>query len=54
MVVKNAPKHRLESERQVLESARDHPSIRQMVDEIQAPPALVLKYLDDNLLDVSR
>ena len=53
MVVKRASKHRLNNERQVLESVRGHPCIRQMIDTIEDPPSLVLKYLDENLLEIS-
>ena len=45
--------HRLDNERQVLERVRGHLSIRQMIDAIQDPPSLVLRYLDGNLLDAS-
>ena len=53
MVIKKAPPHLLSIERAVLELVRNHTGIRQMVDDIENPPALVLEYLDDNLLDVS-
>lgn len=53
MIVKRAPKHRLNNEREVLETLRDHASVRQMIDIIEDPPSLVLKFLDDNLLNVS-
>ena len=52
MVIKRAPPHLLSIEREVLEIVRDHTCIRQMIDEIESPPSLVLEYLDDNLLDV--
>jgi serine/threonine protein kinase len=42
----------LSIERKVLEIVRDHTCIRQMIDDIESPPSLVLEYLDDNLLDV--
>jgi casein kinase II subunit alpha len=51
--VKTAPRNKLETEREVLSHFRSKPYIRQLVDEIDEPPALVLNFLDDNLLDLS-
>ena len=53
MVIKRAPKGRLNNERDVLEAVRNHPYVRQMIDFIEDPPSLVLKFLDENLLKVS-
>ena len=53
MIIKRAPTHRLNNEREVLETLRDHPYIRPMIDITEDPPSLVLKFLDDNLLKVS-
>ncbi|KAL9121403.1 MAG: hypothetical protein Q9187_002042 [Circinaria calcarea] len=53
VIVKTAPQHRLNNEREVLKTFRGKPYIRQLVDEIQDPPSLVLKHLDDNLLNAS-
>ena len=52
MVIKRALPHLLSIERKVLETVRNHRCIRQMIDNIESPPSLVLEYLDDNLLDV--
>ncbi|KAL9124905.1 MAG: hypothetical protein Q9217_005817 [Psora testacea] len=53
VIIKRAPKHRLDNERQVLETVRSHASIRQVIDTIEDHPSLVLNYLDDNLLNLS-
>ncbi|KAK3169422.1 hypothetical protein OEA41_008805 [Lepraria neglecta] len=53
VVVKTAPKQRLDNERQVLECVGEHPCIRQMIDTSQDPPSLVLRHLDDDLLSTS-
>lgn len=53
VVVKAAPKQRLENKREVLEAVRDHSYVRQMIDTIDDSPSLVLKYLDENLLNIS-
>jgi casein kinase II subunit alpha len=53
VIVKRAPKYRLDNEREVFERFHGRPCIRQLFDEIQDPPSLVLKYLDDNLLNTS-
>ena len=36
-----------------MRSFRSQPHIRQLLDETQDPPSLVLQHLDDNLLDAS-
>ena len=53
MVIKAAPKQRLDNEREVLEAVRDHSYVRQMIDTTEDPPSLVLNYLDENLLRIS-
>jgi len=53
VVVKRAPKHRLDNEREVLGMVRAHPFVRQILDTIEDPPCLVLEFLDDNLLKVA-
>ena len=53
VIVKTAPQYRLDNEREVLRYFRGRPYIRQLVDEIQDPPSLVLNHLDDNLLNAS-
>ena len=53
MVIKAAPKQRLDNEREVLEAVRDHSSVRQLIDTTEDPPSLVLRYLDENLLRIS-
>lgn len=52
-IVKTAPPSRLKTERNMLQHFRGHPHIRQLVDEVAEPPALVLEHLDDSLLAVS-
>ncbi len=37
----------------MLKPYHGHPAFRQLVDETQDPPALVLEYLDGNALDAS-
>jgi casein kinase II subunit alpha len=51
VVIKSAPKQRLDNERDVLKHFHARPGIRQLLDETQDPPSLVLKPLDDNLLN---
>lgn len=53
VIIKIPPKHRLDNERDVLKHFHARPGIRQLLDETQDPPSLVLKYLDDNLLTAS-
>ncbi len=37
----------------MLETVRDHAFIRQLIDTTEHPPSLVLRYLDENLLEIS-
>jgi len=53
VVIKTALKYPFENEREVLKHFQGYPHIRQLIDEIQDPPALVLRHLDDNLLSAS-
>jgi casein kinase II subunit alpha len=53
VIIKSAPKYRLDHERDVLKHFHARPGIRQLLDETQDPPFIVLKYLDDNLLTAS-
>jgi casein kinase II subunit alpha len=53
VVVKTALKHRLDNEREVLKHFQGRSCIRQLVDEIQEPAALVLEHLGNNLLSAS-
>ena len=53
IIIKTAPKYRLQNERDVLERVRGHTCIRPLLDTIDEPTSLVLRYLDDNLLDAS-
>ncbi len=53
MTIKSAPKHRLGRERDVLKHFHARPGIRQLLDETQDQPSLVLKHLDDNGLNTS-
>ncbi|KAL9116969.1 MAG: hypothetical protein Q9187_006500 [Circinaria calcarea] len=53
VIVKTAPQYRLDNERDVLKSLRGRSYIRQLVDEVEDPPSLVLTHLDDNLLNAS-
>ncbi len=39
-------------EHEIPEIVQGHTCIRQMIDNVEDPPSLVLKYLDDNVLDV--
>ncbi|TVY56267.1 Serine/threonine-protein kinase US3-like [Lachnellula cervina] len=52
-IIKTAPQGRLENERDVLRHLRTRPCIRQMLDETESPPSLILQHLDDNLLHAS-
>lgn len=54
MIIKAAPKPRLDNERNVLQHFRGRPGIRQLLDETRDPPSLVLEHLDDNLLAASK
>ncbi len=53
VIVKTAPSYRLNNEWEVLERFQGQPCIRQLTDEIHDLPSLLLKYFDDNLLNVS-
>ena len=53
VIINSAPKYRLDNERDVLKHFHARPGIRQLLDETQDPPSLVLKHLDDNLLTAS-
>ena len=53
VTVKTAPDWPLKNERHILEAVRDNASIRPIVDSTEEPPSLILKYLDDNLLNAS-
>jgi len=53
VIVKSAPKHRLDNERELLVRLRGQPCIRQLIDEVADPTCLVLEHLDDNLLSAS-
>lgn len=53
VVIKAPPKYRLENERHVLQHFQGRKGIRQLLDEIDNPPSLVLEHLDDNLLVAS-
>ena len=53
MIVKTALKHHLDNEREVLKHFQGRSCIRQLVDEIQEPAALVLEHLGDNLFNAS-
>lgn len=53
VIVKTAPQERLENEQDILKHFRSRQYIRQVLDEIEDPPSLILQYLDDNLLHAS-
>jgi len=53
VIIKTPPKYRLDNERDILKHFHARPGIRQLLDETQNPPALVLNHLDDNLLSAS-
>ena len=53
VTVKTASVWPLKNERRVLEAVRDHPCIRPIVDTVDDPPSLILRYLDGNLLNAS-
>jgi casein kinase II subunit alpha len=53
VIIKTAPQGRLKNERDVLKHFRTRPYIRQMLDETENPPSLILQHLDDNLLHAS-
>ena len=54
MVIKRAPPHLLNIEREILEIVQNYTCVRQMIDIIESQPSLVLEYLDDNLLDLCK
>lgn len=58
MIVKTAPQHRFQTEKELLKQYSGRQGFRQLVDEIdEQPPTpafLVLKHLDDNVLNASR
>ena len=54
VALKSAPKVRLQRESEVLRLFHGHHAVRQILDEVQEPPCLVLEHLDDDLLSVSR
>jgi casein kinase II subunit alpha len=53
VIVKSAPKYRLDNEREILERFPGRPCIRQLIDKAADPPCLVMEHLDDNLLNAS-
>lgn len=53
VTVKTAPDWPLKNELAVLEAVRDNPYIRPIIDSSDNPPSLILKHLDDNLLNAS-
>lgn len=53
VIVKTASDWPLKNERSILEAVRDHPCIRPIIDASDDQPSLILKYLDDNLLNAS-
>ena len=53
VVIKRGPEYPMSVERDVLETIHHHPCLRPLIDRTEDPSSLVLKYLDDNLLDVS-
>jgi casein kinase II subunit alpha len=53
VIIKQAPDYRLSNELRVLQALNGNPCIRPLVDTVEEPPSLVLRHLDDNLLDAS-
>ena len=53
VTVKTASDWPLKNERDILKAFRDNPCIRPIIDTSDDPPSLILKYLDDNLLNAS-
>ena len=53
VIVKVAPAYRLENEFRVLQAVGGNPCIRPLIETTKEPHSLVLRHLDDNLLDVS-
>ena len=52
-MIKRSHEYHLGIEREVLETIHDHPCLRPMIDKTEDPSSLVLRYLDDSLLEVS-
>lgn len=53
VTIKQAPSYRLDRERRVLQDLQGNPCIRPLVDTVDEPHSLVLRYLDDDLLNAS-
>ncbi|KAK3298905.1 kinase-like domain-containing protein [Chaetomium fimeti] len=51
-VVKTGPENRLQKEAQALRLFRGCGPLRQLVDEVQDPPSLVLEYMDSSVLSL--
>lgn len=53
VIIKTAPQGRLENERDVLKHFFNRLYIRQLLDETEDPPSLILQFVDDNILHAS-
>ena len=53
MTVNTSPDWPLKDERDVLEAVHDSPCVRPLVGTSDDPPSLILKHLDDNVLNAS-
>ncbi|KAF1841374.1 kinase-like protein [Cucurbitaria berberidis CBS 394.84] len=53
VIIKTAPVKRLKNEREILDIFQGCPHIRPLLDQTEEPSALVLKFLQDNLLKAS-
>ena len=53
VIVKIAPKLRLDKERETLQRFYRRPHVRQLIDVIEQPPAIVCEYFEDDLLRAS-
>lgn len=53
VTIKQAPDYRFDNELRVLKTLNGSPCIRPLVDTVDNPASLVLRHLDDNLLDAS-
>ena len=53
VIIKTAPQQRLTKERDLLVRFKTSQNIRPLLDDIEEPPALVLRYLDSNVLQAS-
>ena len=53
VTIKQAPDYRFDNELRVLQALNGNPCIRPLVDTVEDPPSLVLRHLDDNLLNAS-